>query len=61
MTGISNKPDPKLIEILVCPLTGEKLIYDEEAQELIANQAGRAYPIKDGIPIMLSDEARQID
>ena len=61
MTRISNKPDPKLLEILVCPLTGEKLSYDEAAQELIAEQAGLAYPIRDGIPIMLSDEARQID
>ena len=61
MTRISNKPDPKLLEILVCPRTGEKLSYDEAAQELIAKQAGLAYPIRDGIPIMLSDEARQID
>jgi len=61
MTRISNKPDPKLLEILVCPLTGEKLRYDETSQELIAEQAGLAYPIRDGIPIMLSDEARQID
>ena len=61
MKRISNKPDPKLLEILVCPLTGEKLSYDETTQELIAEQAGLAYPIKDGIPIMLEDEARQID
>lgn len=61
MTRISNKPDLKLLKILVCPLTGEKLCYDATAQELIAKQAGLAYPIKDGIPIMLEDEARQID
>ena len=61
MTLISNNLDPQLLEILVCPLTGEKLCYDATAQELIAKQAGLAYPIRDGIPIMLSDEARQID
>ena len=61
MTLISNNLDPKLLEILVCPLTGEKLFYDATAQELIAKQAGLAYPIKDGIPVMLVDEARQID
>ena len=61
MTRISNKPAPKLLEILVCPLTGEKLSYDEAAQELIAKQAGLAYPVRDGIPILLGGEARQID
>ena len=61
MTRISNKPDPKLLEILVCPQTGEKLNYDETAQELIAKQAGLAYPVRDGIPILLGGEARQID
>lgn len=61
MTRVLNKLDPKLLEILVCPLTGEKLSYDEAAQELIAKKAGLAYPIRDGIPIMVSDEARQID
>ena len=61
MTRIANKPDPKLLEILVCPLTGEKLSYDEAAQELIAKQAGLAYPVRDGIPILLGGEARQID
>ncbi len=53
--------DPKLLEILVCPLTKGPLRYDAEAQELISDQAGLAYPIRDGIPIMLVDEARQID
>ena len=61
MTRIANNPDPKLLEILVCPLTGEKLSYDEAAQELIAKQAGLAYPVRDGIPILLGGEARQID
>lgn len=53
--------DPKLLEILVCPLTKGPLRYDREAQELISDRAGLAYPIRDGIPIMLVDEARVID
>ncbi len=53
--------DPKLLEILVCPVTKEPLIYDRDAQELISTKAGLAYPIRDGIPIMLVDEARQIE
>ena len=53
--------DPKLLEILVCPLTKAPLEYDREAQELISRQAGLAYPIRDGIPIMLPDEARSLD
>ncbi len=50
--------DPKLLEILVCPLSKGSLTYDRAAQELISPQAGLAYPIRDGIPIMLVDEAR---
>ena len=53
--------DPKLLEILVCPVTKEPLDYDAEAQELISRKAGLAYPIRDGIPIMLPDEARRLD
>lgn len=53
--------DPKLLEILVCPLTKGPLRYDRGAQELISDQAGLAYPIRDGIPIMLPDEARRLD
>lgn len=53
--------DPKLLEILVCPLTKGPLRYDEEHQELVSEQAGLAYPIRDGIPIMLIDEARKLD
>jgi hypothetical protein len=56
-----NRVDPKLLEILVCPLTKAPLDYDAEAQELISRQAGLAYPIRDGIPIMLPDEARRLD
>ena len=53
--------DPKLLEILVCPLTKGPLLYDAEHQELISEKAGLAYPIRDGIPIMLVDEARSLD
>ncbi|MHA1599350.1 MAG: Trm112 family protein [Alphaproteobacteria bacterium] len=53
--------DPRLLEILVCPLTKEPLEYDAEAQELISRKAQLAYPIRDGIPIMLADEARPLD
>ena len=61
MTGRKATIDPKLLEFLVCPLTKGPLIYDAEAQELISEQAGLAYPIRDGIPIMLVDEARPLD
>jgi uncharacterized protein YbaR (Trm112 family) len=62
MTGAANsKVDPKLLEILVCPLTRGPLEYDAEAGELISRQAGLAFPIRDGIPIMLVDEARPLD
>ena len=53
--------DPKLLEMLVCPLTKGPLSYDAGAQELISKQAALAYPIRDGIPIMLIDEARPLD
>ena len=53
--------DPKLLEILVCPLTKGPLEYDRENQELISRQAKLAYPIRDGIPIMLVDEARELE
>jgi uncharacterized protein YbaR (Trm112 family) len=52
--------DPKLLEILVCPLTKGPLVYDARKQELFSRQAGLAYPIRDGIPIMLADEARPL-
>jgi uncharacterized protein YbaR (Trm112 family) len=52
--------DPKLLEILVCPLTKGPLRYDRERQELISRSAGLAYPIRDGVPIMLPGEARQL-
>jgi uncharacterized protein len=53
--------DPKLLEILVCPLTKTSLDYDAERQELISRAAGLAFPIRDGIPIMLPEEARKLD
>ena len=52
--------DPKLLEILVCPLTKTTLRYDREKQELVSRAAGLAYPIRGGIPVMLPDEARQL-
>ena len=52
---------PKLLEVLVCPLTKMPLHYDREHQELVSRAARLAYPIRDGIPIMLTDEAREID
>lgn len=55
-----RRVDPKLLEILVCPLTKGPLRYDADAQELISERAGLAYPIRDGIPIMLPDEARSL-
>jgi uncharacterized protein YbaR (Trm112 family) len=52
--------DKKLLELLVCPLTKTNLIYDQDAQELVSLAARLAYPIRQGIPIMLGDEARQL-
>jgi len=53
--------DPRLLEILVCPLTKTALVYDRQHDELISAAAGLAYPIRDGIPIMLPEEARKLD
>lgn len=61
MSARSSGVDPKLLEILVCPVTKGPLRYDAEKQELISEKAGLAYPIRDGIPIMLIDEARKLD
>jgi uncharacterized protein YbaR (Trm112 family) len=57
----TTEVDPKLLEILVCPITKGPLIYDRAAGELISRSAGVAYPVRDGIPIMLPDEARQLE
>jgi uncharacterized protein YbaR (Trm112 family) len=61
MTKSTVTLDSKLLEILVCPLTKGHLRYDETAQELISEQAKLAYPVRDGIPIMLPEEARKLD
>ena len=60
-TAGAAEVDPKLLEILVCPLTRRPLEYDRERCELISRAAGLAYPIRDGMPIMLPDEARKLD
>ena len=52
--------DPRLLEILVCPVTHGPLVYDREAGELISRSARLAYPIRDGVPIMLPEEAREL-
>ncbi len=52
--------DPKLLEILVCPVTKGPLTYDRQKQELVSRSARLAYPIRDGIPVMLEDEARRL-
>jgi hypothetical protein len=52
--------DAKLLEMLVCPVTKGPLIYDKPAQELVSIESGLAYPIRDGIPVMLEDEARRL-
>ncbi len=57
---MSRSVDPKLLEILVCPVSKVPLRYDAERQELVSEQAGLAYPIRDGIPIMLVDQARRL-
>ena len=65
MTALPDRPegtvDPKLLEILVCPMTKGPLEYDAARQELVSRTAKLAYPIRDGIPIMLPEEARKID
>ena len=64
MSDAFNTPvsvDPRLLEVLVCPVTRGKLTYDRSANELISAGAKLAYPIREGVPIMLAEEARQID
>ena len=55
-----RKVDPRLLELLVCPLTKTRLVYDADKQELVSRAAGLAYHIRDGIPVMLADEAREL-
>ncbi len=65
MTSPANSSDMRttrqLLEVLVCPITRTTLEYDSAAQELVSRAAGLAFPIRDGIPIMLADEARELD
>lgn len=56
-----SRPDPKMLELLVCPVSKGRLTYDRETNELVSEKARLAYPIKDGIPIMLESEARRIE
>ena len=56
-----NEVDPKLLDVLVCPLSKTPLIYDKKANELISKSSGLAFPIRNGVPILLIDEARQLD
>lgn len=60
-THAPHRLDPRLLEFLVCPVTKQTLEYDEAAQELVSRAAALAYPIRDGIPIMLAEEARALD
>ena len=60
MAETKGSLDPDLLKILVCPLTRTKLRYEEDAQELISEEAGLAFPIREGIPVMLVEEARRI-
>lgn len=57
----SEQVDPRLLEVLVCPLTKATLQYDANAQELISRPAGLAYPIRNGVPLMVIEAAREID
>jgi uncharacterized protein len=59
--GVRPRVDPRLLEILVCPVTRAELTYDSARQELISRAARLAYPIRDGVPIMLPEEARKLD
>ena len=64
MSDAFNTPatvDPRLLEVLVCPVTRGPLTYDREAGELVSKGAKLAFPIRDGVPIMLAEEARQLD
>ena len=58
---MSAELDPWLLSILVCPVTRTPLRYDAEAQELVSEEAGLAYPIRDGVPVLLAEEARRLD
>lgn len=57
----SAEPDPRLLDLLVCPMTKKPLVYEKGQQELVSPEAGVAYPIRDGIPVMLEDQTRPLD
>lgn len=59
--GMTQDIDPRLLDILICPVSRQPLRYDAKAQELISDAAGLAYPIRAGVPIMIADEARQLE
>lgn len=61
MTSLQNDVDPRLLEVLVCPLSHGPLDYDRQKGELISRKARLAYPIRDGVPVMLAEEARTLD
>ncbi|MBP2237721.1 uncharacterized protein YbaR (Trm112 family) [Sinorhizobium kostiense] len=61
MDANASRVDPKLLELLVCPLTKGRLTYDADSNELVSEKARLAYPIRDGVPIMLVSEARKIE
>jgi uncharacterized protein YbaR (Trm112 family) len=60
-TDNATRTDPRLLELLICPVSRTPLIYDREAQELVSKRAQLAYPIRNGLPIMLESEARALD
>ena len=57
----AREPDPRLLALLVCPLTKKPLVYEKSQQELVSPEAGLAYPIRDGIPVMLEDQTRPLE
>ncbi len=59
--GFEKKIDPKMLELLVCPLTKGVLVYDREHSELISKKAKLAYPVREGVPILLASEARSLE
>ncbi len=61
MSDTKQAVDPKMLQALVCPVTHGMLFYDAKAQELVSKNAGLAFPIREGIPVMLVDEARELE
>lgn len=61
MSGVRREIDPRLLEVLVCPLSKGALVWNAEDQELVCKELGLAYPVRDGVPVMLIEEARTLD